>query len=275
MSCKSPHPISDLTFSRPPRSSFLDSEPPERLLKTYKYILAFDGYTGNGGGDGDDDDGDPDPSDNRVLKRRLDGAHVAGHAVGNLSVQIVQDWERKGWYELFNNRMSEKPNLRQDKVCHSGGPLSPLHSRSSSHVEVSDPDSDDGSMKKYLTARPAARARHSLSADATDHFTNSASYLKSRTSADQLHLDLLVKREDRESTSQDIQRDLQEREARSREAHMEIAQQREVQEAEEARERKVLEEKKFKVMLAQTLLHHEDEEIKAAAKNSILQELMD
>ncbi|KAF8511211.1 hypothetical protein JB92DRAFT_3118325 [Gautieria morchelliformis] len=63
----------------------------ERLLKTYKYILAFDGYTENGGADGDDDDGDPDPSDKRVLKRRLDGAHGAGHAVGNLSVQIVQD----------------------------------------------------------------------------------------------------------------------------------------------------------------------------------------
>jgi len=79
----------------------------DRLVKTFKYILTFEGYTGNGGGNRDSD-GDADGADAEVkmTARCLKAACDQGQAVGNLTAGIIFHWKKQGWYDLFTVRIS-------------------------------------------------------------------------------------------------------------------------------------------------------------------------
>jgi hypothetical protein len=70
----------------------------ERALKTYAYLRAFDGFTGNGGGDADSDD----PT--AILKHKLSAARSAGIPLGALKASTIEEWEKEGWRELFDFR---------------------------------------------------------------------------------------------------------------------------------------------------------------------------
>jgi len=75
-----------------------------RLLKNFKYILTFEGYTGNGGGDGDSDgDADSAGAEVKMTARCLKAACDQGQAVSNLTAEIILHWQKVGWYDLFND----------------------------------------------------------------------------------------------------------------------------------------------------------------------------
>lgn len=67
----------------------------ERSLKVYKFIVAFEDFTG-GAGDGDEDAQD--------LKSQIEASRLGGCDVGNLSPAVLELWYKKGWYKLFNDR---------------------------------------------------------------------------------------------------------------------------------------------------------------------------
>ena len=72
-----------------------------RSLKMFNWIIAFEGFTGNGGGDGDAD------SDDDMLAqhtRCLTKARAAGLALGHLNAKMVEEWNQQGWYKLFADR---------------------------------------------------------------------------------------------------------------------------------------------------------------------------
>ncbi|KAJ7237815.1 hypothetical protein C8J57DRAFT_1529065 [Mycena rebaudengoi] len=70
-----------------------------RSLNTFTWIIAFEGFTGNGGGDPDSDD----PT--AILSSRLSAARTAGLVVGSLKPATIQQWEDNGWRDLFNDRL--------------------------------------------------------------------------------------------------------------------------------------------------------------------------
>jgi hypothetical protein len=59
---------------------------------------AFNSFTGNGGGDPDSDDPEA------TLKDKIAAARGSGLHFGSLKPETITEWERNGWYDLFNNR---------------------------------------------------------------------------------------------------------------------------------------------------------------------------
>jgi hypothetical protein len=69
-----------------------------RSLETFTWMRAFNSFTGNGGGDPDSDDPEA------ILKRKIAAARGSGLHVGALKPATITEWERNGWYDLFNSR---------------------------------------------------------------------------------------------------------------------------------------------------------------------------
>lgn len=69
-----------------------------RSLETFAWIRAFNNFTGNGGGDPDSDDPEA------VLKSKIAAARGAGLHLGALKPATITEWERNGWFDLFNGR---------------------------------------------------------------------------------------------------------------------------------------------------------------------------
>ncbi|KAF7358088.1 Histone acetyltransferase [Mycena venus] len=101
----------------------------ERALKTYAYMRAFDGFTGNGGGDADSDD----PT--AILKHKLNAARNAGIPLGALKASTIEEWESEGWRELFDLRFGTAAKVSREVVRHSAKPIS----------DAEDEDSGDNS----------------------------------------------------------------------------------------------------------------------------------
>jgi hypothetical protein len=74
-----------------------------RSLETFTWIRAFNGFTGNGGGDPDSDDPEA------VLKSKIAAARGAGLHLGALKPATITEWERNGWFDLFNSRYVSAP----------------------------------------------------------------------------------------------------------------------------------------------------------------------
>lgn len=66
----------------------------------FTYILAFENFTG-GGGDGDEN---PDDDAEALFTFKIGNARKNSAAVGGLSWETYQKWEKKGWYKLFHSR---------------------------------------------------------------------------------------------------------------------------------------------------------------------------
>ena len=68
-----------------------------RSLKTFRMLVAFENHTGNGGGDGD-------VMENGTVEEQLGSAHSSGVDVSKLRPQLIEEWRRNGWYDLFFSR---------------------------------------------------------------------------------------------------------------------------------------------------------------------------
>ncbi|KAF9061056.1 hypothetical protein BDP27DRAFT_1429370 [Rhodocollybia butyracea] len=98
----------------------------DRSFRVYKNICAFEGVTG-GGGDGDEQDVDGKNNDTEEMKmyrKQLARAKRTGKEVGTLKAEEIDKWYSKGWFQLFNNRYHESPNVSRPIPRHSNGDLS-------------------------------------------------------------------------------------------------------------------------------------------------------
>src|SRR5882724_7832960 len=136
--------------------------------------------------------------------------------------------------------MGEKPNLRCDRVWHSGGSLSPIPTtQGSSNGQDDGTGTDNEASQKppvRSTDRFCAQARLSLGSDAGEYLSQTSSFLQSCQSSDQARLDLLIKREAQDAAdceaqlAMELRREERELKREERELRRE---EREVQESKE------------------------------------------
>ncbi|KAJ4486620.1 hypothetical protein C8J55DRAFT_558618 [Lentinula edodes] len=96
-------------------------------FRTYKNICIFESVTG-GGGDGDEATGvkfnESDSEEMQTHCRKLAKAKETGKDVGTLKAEDIEKWYSKGWFQLFDNRYHESPNVNRPIPRHSGSLLS-------------------------------------------------------------------------------------------------------------------------------------------------------
>ncbi|KAJ3858714.1 hypothetical protein EV359DRAFT_68784 [Lentinula novae-zelandiae] len=99
----------------------------DRSFRTYKNICIFESVTG-GGGDGDEATGvkfkESDSEEMHIHRKKLVRAKETGKDVGTLKAEDIEKWYSKGWFQLFNNRYHESPNVNRPIPRHSGSLLS-------------------------------------------------------------------------------------------------------------------------------------------------------
>ncbi|KAJ7906403.1 hypothetical protein B0H13DRAFT_2506352 [Mycena leptocephala] len=123
-----------------------------RSLDTFTWMHAFNSFTGNGGGDPDSDDPEA------ILKGKIAAARGSGLHVSSLKPETITEWERNGWYDLFNNRFGTSAKVARPVVRSSASALSDLDDDLSEDNDSSDahidPDLRKGALRVPKT--PAA-----------------------------------------------------------------------------------------------------------------------
>ncbi|KAJ6486656.1 hypothetical protein C8R45DRAFT_1097951 [Mycena sanguinolenta] len=132
-----------------------------RSLDTFVWMRAFNSFTGNGGGDADSND----PA--AILKGRMKAARSAGLHLGTLKPATILEWEKKGWWDLFNDRLGTSAKVTRPVVRNSAMALSDSDNDSSGD-EGSDANIDPALRKPAptLPKTPAAtvsEAKHTPS----------------------------------------------------------------------------------------------------------------
>ncbi|KAJ3924172.1 MAG: hypothetical protein NXY57DRAFT_970571, partial [Lentinula lateritia] len=96
-------------------------------FRTYKNICIFESVTGCGG-DGDEATGvkfkESDSEEMQIHRKKLARAKETGKDVGTLKAEDIEKWYSKGWFQLFDNRYHESPNVNRPIPRHSGSLLS-------------------------------------------------------------------------------------------------------------------------------------------------------
>ncbi|KAJ7306680.1 hypothetical protein DFH08DRAFT_1054345 [Mycena albidolilacea] len=123
-----------------------------RSLETFTWMRAFNNFTGNGGGDPDSDDPEG------ILKGKIAAARGSGVHVGALKPATITEWEKNGWYELFNNRLGASAKIARPIARSSASAISDLdddddHDNSSSDANI-DPELRKAALRVPKT--PAA-----------------------------------------------------------------------------------------------------------------------
>ncbi|KAJ3860707.1 hypothetical protein EV359DRAFT_85047 [Lentinula novae-zelandiae] len=99
----------------------------DHSFRTYKNICIFESVTG-GGGDGDEATGvkfkESDSEEMQIHRKKLARAKETGKDVGTLKAEDIEKWYSKGWFQLFDNRYHESPNINCPIPRHSGSLLS-------------------------------------------------------------------------------------------------------------------------------------------------------
>ncbi|KAJ6536517.1 hypothetical protein DFH09DRAFT_1091274 [Mycena vulgaris] len=116
-----------------------------RSIEMFTWMVAFEGFTGNGGGDPDSDD----PT--AILKGRLLAARKAGLCIGSLKPDTITAWQNNGWWDLFNDRLGTSAKVTREVVCNSASALSDLEDDSLLR------DSDDNIEPLLLAESRAAQ----------------------------------------------------------------------------------------------------------------------
>ncbi|KAJ7743694.1 hypothetical protein DFH07DRAFT_979441 [Mycena maculata] len=111
-----------------------------RSMDTFTWMVAFEGFTGNGGGDPDSDD----PT--AILKSHLDGARKAGLVVSSLRPDIIKTWNDNGWWDLFNDHLGSSAKVSREIVRNSALALS----------DVEDHENSDDCINPVLLAESHA-----------------------------------------------------------------------------------------------------------------------
>lgn len=245
-----------------------------RAIKTYDMIVAFEKFTG-GGGDGDlDGDGDEDVDDKERaligLTTRLDGARAAGFAVGSLTVKVIDQWYKEGWYNLFNeryvsfffvhwhnvslsSRYGRSPKIAREVARHSASAVSSDEVETSGASSDIEPMSTPSSSKKakspasHTVAEPKHKAAAKHRADTSSSLSSLGDFLKLKVAMDDKRFLLMQEKAARD---------------REREERLEV----------EARLKREQDEKRGHLEMAKAVLSMEgaSDEAKAAANKYLL-----
>ncbi|KAJ7328892.1 hypothetical protein DFH08DRAFT_815643 [Mycena albidolilacea] len=141
----------------------------ERSLKTFGWIRAFEDFTGNGGGDADS----TDPT--AILKGKLNAARKGGRPIGGLTPSTILDWEKNGWYDLFNYRFGTSAKVSRVVVRNSAAAIS--------HVDSDSGNESDGNIDPNLRERVHRAPRAAAATVSEPKHTPSSTFRKRVTNS--------------------------------------------------------------------------------------------
>ncbi|KAJ7322803.1 hypothetical protein DFH08DRAFT_817950 [Mycena albidolilacea] len=113
-------------------------------LETFAWIRAFNGFIGNSGRDPNSDDPEA------VLKSKIAAAHGAGMHLGALEPATITEWERNGWFDLFNSHLGTSTKVAWPVARSSASAISDLDEDFSNDNDSSDLNIDPNLRKAVL-----------------------------------------------------------------------------------------------------------------------------
>ncbi|KAA1479951.1 hypothetical protein DENSPDRAFT_887223 [Dentipellis sp. KUC8613] len=145
-----------------------------RLLQIYKAMKEFETFTG-GAGDADlyDSDGDASPEEAHI-SQQLEAMKKKNISVDLLSPTVIQQWRDKGWYDLFDNRLSSNSSVTRPIAYHEGR-VSPFEGEA--ETQVLDPPSPP---RQHASPPPRQRSQNPARSS-TPHPTPSSSQTPARS----------------------------------------------------------------------------------------------
>ncbi|KAJ7201483.1 hypothetical protein C8J57DRAFT_1625522 [Mycena rebaudengoi] len=221
-----------------------------RSLEIFTWMVAFEGFTGNGGGDPDSDD----PM--AVLKQRLDGARRAGISVGKLKPDLISKWQTNGWWDMFNDRLGASAKVTRHVIRNSASALS------DTEEDLICDDHIDPSLREQsqtpLPAKTATAAQQNPKGIVSEPKFTPASKFRSQVGSSLGSIGELVK----------VKAMSEEKKAKALDAKLEL----DVQKFELEKTRVKLEEDKAKVDMARTVFAMDgaSAEVKDAANKYLL-----